>query len=605
MEENDEKRLASEFIEYTDANLFLTGKAGTGKTTFLRELKENCTKNMVVLAPTGIAAINAGGMTIHSFFQLPLAPYIPESAFKGADGAKYRFHYRKERLKIIRSLDLIVIDEISMVRADLLDAMDNVLRRFRNPMKPFGGVQLLMIGDLQQLPPVAKKDDWELLKEHYDSTYFFASHALRKTAFFVIELKKVYRQTDREFIGILNSIRDNRCSAETFNRLRERYIPGFVPPEKDSYIRLTTHNAYAQQINSMELGKLPGKEYTYRAKVEGNFPEYSYPTDEVLTLKEGAQVMFVKNGTCDDVSYYNGMLGKITGISDNGISVCREGDGHPFRIRQEVWTNAKYVLDSKSKEIVEEIEGTFTQYPVKPAWAITIHKSQGLTFDKAIIDASASFSHGQTYVALSRCRSLEGIVLDSPIDQSSVICDWKVSRFLSEQKRNSPDLAVLDNMKRQFILNLLDELFGFGYLSGLAGEMRSFLESTGELGPSSVAMKYGNELSRLEGSIMKVSETFRRQYCRIVCQAKDPSSDSFLDERVRSASTYFLEQCKDLFELIKGTSYETDDKDRKRQYRELSSELKRAARLKKTLLRFASRKGMDVHGYLKTRRDTV
>ena len=315
MENNPEIALAWQFIENTGTHLFLTGKAGTGKTTFLRKLRAESPKRMIVLAPTGIAAINAGGVTIHSFFQVPFAPYVPESSFSADGKATYRFRYGKEKINIIRSIDLLVIDEISMVRADLLDSVDAVLRRFRDRNKPFGGVQLLMIGDLQQLSPVVKDDEWQMLRKYYDTPYFFSSQALKQTEYCTIELKKVYRQNDGTFLELLNRIRENRCDGQVLEALNRRYIPNFVPDKEEGYIRLVTHNYQAQRINDHELEQLPGRSYAFRAKIDGKFPEYSYPTDEVLELKRGAQVMFVKNDISGEHRYYNGMIGEVTAVS--------------------------------------------------------------------------------------------------------------------------------------------------------------------------------------------------------------------------------------------------------------------------------------------------
>ncbi len=394
MEQNSELALAWQFIENTGTHLFLTGKAGTGKTTFLRKLKRESPKRMVVIAPTGIAAINAGGVTIHSFFQIPFAPYVPESSFSTNGQATYRFRFGKEKINIIRSMDLLVIDEISMVRADLLDAVDEMLRRYRDRHKPFGGVQLLMIGDLQQLAPVVKDEEWQMLKKYYDTPYFFSSRALKQTEYCTIELKTVYRQSDRAFLDLLNRIRENHCDPQVLEALNRRYLPDFQPRKEEGYIRLVTHNYQAQRINNYELEQLPGRSYAFRATIDGKFPEYSYPTDELLELKKGAQVMFVKNDSSGEHRYYNGMIGEVTDLSADSIEVRAKDSTATFLLQEEEWANAKYVLDEESKEIVEDIEGTFRQFPLKLAWAITIHKSQGLTFERAIIDASSSFAHG-------------------------------------------------------------------------------------------------------------------------------------------------------------------------------------------------------------------
>lgn len=414
-----ELSMAWDIIENTGANLFLTGKAGTGKTTFLKDVRDKSTKRLIVLAPTGIAAINAGGVTIHSFFQLPLSPYVPGATFGGDEQKYYRFS--KVKRNIIRTMDLLVIDEISMVRADLLDAIDSVMRRYREHDKPFGGVQLLLIGDLQQLAPVIKDDEWSMLSKFYSTPYFFSSNALNAANYHTVELKTVYRQQDEDFISILNQIRENRATDETLAILNKRYIPDFVPDKKSDYIRLTTHNYPAQMINDKELSLLPSKEHFFKAEVEGDFPETSYPADENLVLKQGAQIMFIKNDP--EKRFFNGMIGEVVSLDDTHIIVRGKNGGESFGLEKSEWTNSKYTLDDVTKEIKETVEGVFRQYPLRLAWAITIHKSQGLTFEHAIIDVSHSFAHGQTYVALSRCRTLQGIVLSEPLQRDAIVCD--------------------------------------------------------------------------------------------------------------------------------------------------------------------------------------
>ncbi|HNV52990.1 MAG TPA: AAA family ATPase, partial [Tenuifilaceae bacterium] len=388
--ENLQLKQAFDFIQYTGKNIFLTGKAGTGKTTFLKHIKEVSPKRMIVVAPTGVAAINAGGVTIHSFFQMPFGPHIPvtNSQFNPFDEEPQTASrngvqkFSREKINIIKSLDLLVIDEISMVRADLLDGIDEVLRRYRNHSKPFGGIQLLMIGDIQQLAPIAKDDEWEILKRYYDTVYFFSSKALRQTAYISIELKHIFRQSDREFIDILNKVRDNRIDNETLNILNKRYIPNINKDDNDGYITLTTHNHQSQRINDSKLQKLKSKLHTFKAVVKGEFPEYSYPTDYELQLKVGAQVMFVKNDSSFEKLYYNGKIGTIVDIDDDLIHVKCEGDSNDIAVTMVEWQNYKYTINDETSEISETVIGSFIQYPLKLAWAITIHKSQGLTFEK-------------------------------------------------------------------------------------------------------------------------------------------------------------------------------------------------------------------------------
>jgi hypothetical protein len=426
MEKDEIFDMAERYVKATGRSVFLTGKAGTGKTTFLKYITQTTSKRFVVLAPTGVAAINAGGSTIHSFFQLPLCPYLPdvkELVTEYQMPEKYR-SLRKERIKIIRTLDLLVIDEISMVRADLLDAVDMTLRKYRHSDKPFGGVQLLMIGDAQQLSPVVKDDERQHLSQVYQSPYFFHSKALQKVPYITIELQKVHRQQDQEFVNILNGIRENKPSDEILHALNSRVR---AYEDCDDVIRLTTHNAQANKINTMKLDELPGEVRTFEADINGEFPENSYPADEVLSLKVGAQVMFIRNDS--EAGFYNGKIGKVTDINDRGVVMVTDSDGQTIVVNPAEWTNSQYVLNEESGEIEQSIVGTFRQLPLRVAWAITIHKSQGLTFDKVIIDAGAAFAFGQVYVALSRCRTLEGISLDSPIRASSIYSDSNIADF--------------------------------------------------------------------------------------------------------------------------------------------------------------------------------
>ena len=456
MEQNNELRTAWDFVEHTGRSIFLTGKAGTGKTTFLKAVVEQSSKRSIVVAPTGVAAINAGGMTIHSFFQLPFSPFVPGAKIES------RFDFGKEKRKIISSLDLLIIDEISMVRSDLLDAIDSVLRRFRDRYKPFGGVQLLMIGDLQQLTPVVTPDDERMLAPYYDTPYFFGSKALAKIEYVTIQLEKVYRQQDDTFLTLLNHIREGHPTADDLALLNARYQPAFVPQPNEGYIRLTTHNQMANNYNESELKKLSGRGYTYRAKIEGTFPDYSYPTAETLVLKEGAQVMFVKNDPSGEHRYYNGRIGHVTLAEDNRLEVYCPGDAEAIEVEPLEWENARYTLNDQTREIETEVLGKFSQLPLRLAWAITIHKSQGLTFERAIIDASLSFAPGQVYVALSRCKTLEGMALASQIPPQAIISDERVDSYISHQEEAAlRSIEQLPTLKDEYYRYLLMELFDF------------------------------------------------------------------------------------------------------------------------------------------------
>lgn len=563
-DDNTELDLAWEFIEKTSTNLFLTGKAGTGKTTFLRKLKDKSAKRMIVLAPTGIAAINAGGVTIHSFLQLPLAPFVPETTYSSA---QVHYHFSKEKRNIIRSTDLIVIDEISMVRADLLDAMDNTLRRYRQWDKPFGGVQLLMIGDLQQLAPVTKNEEWELLKRYYATPYFFSSRALRETNYMTIELNTVYRQQDTYFLSILNKIRENKADDMVLNELNRRYVPNFHPKKEDGYIRLTTHNYQAQQINDYELSLLSTPSYSFISEVEGIFPEYSYPADERLTVKEGAQIMFLKNDTSYDKRYYNGLVGEVLKVSNDCLIVRAKGSQQAFQLEKEEWQNSKYALDEKSKEITEVVEGTFKQYPIRLAWAITIHKSQGLTFDRAIIDVRHSFAHGQTYVALSRCRTLEGIVLESPVQRSAIITDEMVDKFTKEVEQKVPDKSILNDLEKAYSIELLHDLFNLRDVDESYRSMLRLIDEHLYKQYPSLLESYKSKKKILK-DLMQVADRFEVQYRAILSANGGDIEDNTLQERIRSAAGYFGKNIEPLIELHSLTQLVSNNKLLQKQIKE-------------------------------------
>ena len=583
MEMSQESRTAWNIIENTGANLFLTGKAGTGKTTFLKELKQHSPKRMVVLAPTGIAAINAGGVTIHSFFQLPLSPYVPGATFGSGDNRKFKIG--KVKRDIIRTTDLIVIDEISMVRADLLDAVDSVMRRYRKHDKPFGGAQLLMIGDVQQLAPVVKDDEWSMLSQVYDTPFFFSSKALALAGYLTIELKKVYRQQDDRFVTLLNQIRENRATAETLAELNHRYIPNFRPAPGSDYIRLTTHNRPAQEINEQELDKLPTKLHCFTAEVDGNFPESSYPADFQLRLKAGAQIMFIKNDT--NHRYFNGMIGEVLEVEDDSITVRGKNGGSPFEIEKAEWTNSKYTLDDTTKEIKENVEGVFRQYPVRLAWAITIHKSQGLTFEHAIIDASNSFAHGQTYVALSRCKSLDGLVLSQPLSPSAIISDSQLDDFNSHIADNGPTDIQVSSLARDFVVANIDDLFD---MSGLKAATNMVIRTLSE----HLSRRYPDLLDAYRKTIvpmeqlMTVAQKFRVQYSQLMANSNDAANPQIQD-RIHKGAEYFREHLKELGLLIKKTQVSTDNKMVKKQFDERFDVLKETFGMKIQLLNYESK----------------
>jgi GTPase SAR1 family protein len=538
MEQNTQLQLAAEFMHYTNKNIFLTGKAGTGKTTFLHNLKKTLHKRMAIVAPTGVAAINTGGVTIHSFFQLPFGPHIPESFMATASVHKFS----KERINLVKSLDLLVIDEISMVRADMLDGIDEVLRKYKDRNRPFGGIQLLMIGDLHQLSPVIKDEEWGMLKSYYDTIYFFSSHALKKTNPVRIELTHIYRQSDTTFIDLLNRVRENKLDAQTLEMLNQRHIPDFKPAEDEGYITLTTHNASAQSINSGKLQELTTKTKTFKAEITGDFPAMSYPTEQSLELKVGAQVMFVKNDISREKLFYNGKIGQISRMTTEAIYVKCKGEYGEIEVERAEWRNVKYALNEQSKEIEEQIIGSFIQYPLKLAWAITIHKSQGLTFEKAIIDANASFAHGQVYVALSRCKSFEGMVLSTKIGSSSIKTDGTVAAYSRDASNNPPDNRQLLDAKFDFQRSLLFELFDFNETKRGFFLLNRVLEENATILNPAVLDTVRQMRDTFEKDIFIVAEKFRNQLNQLMAEVALPEENDALKERFGKAITYFADK---------------------------------------------------------------
>ncbi len=580
--DNSQLQLAFNFIHYTNQNIFLTGKAGTGKTTFLKRLKEISPKRMVVVAPTGVAAINAGGVTMHSFFQLSFGPQIPQlsgyssgSNFRAGETNPDRINrFSKNKINLIRSIDLLVIDEISMVRADLLDAIDATLRRFKNRYQPFGGLQLLMIGDLQQLAPVVKDDEWEILKKYYDTCFFFSSRALQKSQFTGIELKHIYRQSEQSFINLLNKVRDNKLTSADLELLNSRFRPGFSPEENEGYITLTTHNYQAKHINENRLRKLPSKSYRFRCTIEGDFPTFAYPAEEVLEIKRGAQVMFLKNDNSEDKRYYNGKIGKVVNIFEEQIEIICPGETETVNVKPDFWENTKYRLNEATSEIEEEVAGKFIQYPLKLAWAITIHKSQGLTFEKAIIDARQSFAHGQVYVALSRCKSLEGMVLNTPLSLDCVINDSTVTGFISHVEQNQPDEEELKKQRKKYELHLLYELFDFKHITNTINYILKIWNENDAVLIGNLHSKLQGMLKNIQEEMIEVAEKFRPQMEKLAKQNKYIEENILLQERLQKASDYFLSRIKTRIELqLADAGFETDNKALRKRIAELIGSL--------------------------------
>ncbi len=566
--DNTQLKLAQDFVLHTNRNIFLTGKAGTGKTTFLHNLRHSTPKRMVVVAPTGVAAINAGGVTIHSFFQLPFSPFIPGSELtKQNSGSKQNFTHKlnRNKIKIIRSLDLLIIDEISMVRADLLDAIDDVLKRYRRNDKPFGGIQLLMIGDLHQLAPVIKEHDWSLIRDYYKSPYFFNSIALKRTDFTTIELKHIYRQEDRVFINLLGEIRENELSNESINLLNTRYIPDFVPEKEDGYITLTTHNAIAAEINQARMRSLTTKVKRYHAEVKNDFPPYMFPTEEELELKVGAQVMFIKNDSSLDKLYYNGKIGTITGFDDELILVNCDEDDDIILVKPEKWENVKYTFNESTKEIEEEVIGSFIQYPLKLAWAITVHKSQGLTFERAVLDVNRAFAFGQVYVALSRCKTLEGLVLISKIAPHSLKPDSNIKEFDNESRQNEPDDDELEKSKEIYQKELLRELFDFSQMKKMFFTVRKRYSENKTRFATSFDNIFDEMINLSMGEIFTVNDKFEHQLQILLKNPLLPEDNEALLDRVKRASTYYVAKIETIFvNNFKNLYFDADNKEIKK-----------------------------------------
>lgn len=596
MEKNSELRHAWDFVEHTGISIFLTGKAGTGKTTFLRTLKKKSSKRSIIVAPTGVAAINAGGMTIHSFFQLPLSPFVPEANFKN------RFDYSKEKRKIIRTLDLLIIDEISMVRSDVLDAIDSVLRRFREHEKPFGGVQLLMIGDLQQLTPVVTPEDEVILQRYYDTSYFFGSKALRSISYVTIELTHVYRQQDEEFITLLNNIREGQVSETDLKRLNERFNPNFEPEVGSDYIRLTTHNKMAESYNEVQLHNLPSKACTFIAEADGNFPEYNYPADFKLTLKRGAQVMFIRND--NNGRYYNGRIGHVTHIDNEKILVLCPGDDKEIEVQQETWENTKYSLNEKTKQIEAEVQGTFKQYPLRLAWAITIHKSQGLTFEHDIIDAQSSFAAGQVYVALSRCKTLEGLILASPISSSAIINDSQVTNYISHQTEEAEkSIAALPTLKAEYYRQLLLELFSFTDLKACEDALYRVLTEYFYKYPKIITL-HKMAIIDLDERIMNISSKWKGIICNMTTDQLH--EDDFL-QRMKKGALYFHSQLTEIFshllDMTKGV--QSNNKIAYKRFDNNYADLLQTYVVKHELLGRIMEKGFSINSYLTAKQEAI
>ena len=602
MPKNPELELALQFIEKTDRNLFITGKAGTGKTTFLHQIKQESLKRMVIVAPTGVAAINAKGVTIHSFFQMPFGPILPNQI---ANTSNAQRKFSKTKIDIIKSLDLVIIDEISMVRADLLDGIDQVMRRYKNRNKVFGGAQILMIGDLQQLAPVVRPNEWSLLQSHYNTIYFFSSKAYQEANVVSIELKHIYRQKNEDFIKILNEIRTDTLSNMSAKILNKNYNPSFSPTKEEGYITLTTHNNRANLINESELNKLKIKSSFFKAEISGKFSENAYPNAERLELKVGAQVMFIKNDSSTDKRYYNGKIGIITAISKESVTVKCANEIDEIVTEKETWSNINYSINEETKAIKEEMIGAFSQIPLRLAWAITIHKSQGLTFEKAIIDAEASFAHGQTYVALSRCTSLEGLVLKTPITSSAIINDNTVSIFNESVEENHPDESILNESEKHFQLNLISEILDYQpLLYPITRLIDVFYNNR-----TSIKGDVIDHLQTIKDdgivALMKISNGFKNQLNTLSEDNVLPEKSSQIQERFIKAITYFLNTTKNSIQKPLDTiTFSTDNKAVKKDFSKQFDSLQEKLEEKLFALQKMT-KGFKVQEYLQVRANAV
>jgi hypothetical protein len=537
--------MAFDFVSQTDCSIYLTGKAGTGKTTFLKYLKANCRKNMVVVAPTGVAAINAGGVTLHSFFQLPFGPYIPEvkTGFGLNEGIvdkhalfkNIRLHGSKR--KLIRELELLVIDEVSMLRSDTLDAMDAVLKVFRKNSLPFGGVQVLFIGDLYQLPPVVKDTEKALLQPYYPSPFFFDARVLNQVSLVYIELKKMYRQNEQFFIDLLNKVRQNTLSDEDYSLLNQQYRESVS--DRQHYITLTTHNQRAELINQAELKKLPAALHSFQGQIKGDFSERQLPVDMNLHVKEGAQVMFVKNDSSIEKRYYNGKIATITRIADGDIFVQFPENDEEFQVDKETWDNISYSLDNETNQIKEKIDGQFIQYPLRLAWAITIHKSQGLTFERAIIDAGYSFAPGQVYVALSRCTSLQGIILQSRITPAAIYTEERIRYFSGQETPEDVLNGILQQQRFAYQTKSLIQLFSLHEIRDAFYQVEEATLQCNHLPDEEKAFAETAGWTKKAVELYRIADKYRQQLATIL-QGYQPGMDmQIFENRIRDGIQYF------------------------------------------------------------------
>ena len=593
---NQKLDFVEELVLYTDSHIFLTGKAGTGKTTFLKNLPLKTYKRMVVVAPTGVAAINAGGQTIHSFFQLPFGPLPPNASTITAQ----LHRMKKQKLNLMRSLDLLIIDEISMVRADVLDAIDAVLRRVRRSQKLFGGVQLLMIGDVHQLAPVAKPEEWEVLSPYYDTPYFFGSQVLRKAPYVCVELEHIYRQHDDDFITLLNKVRNNRMDADCVRLLNTRFKPDFKPKDNEGYITLTTHNYQADQINELKLEAIKEKPLKFKAIVHGTFPENTYPTKEELELKVGAQVMFVKNDPNPEKAFFNGKIGRLVDYDEDEGTLTVESEGEHITVPRLKWQNMEYTINAENQEIEENEIGSFTQIPLRLAWAVTIHKSQGLTFDKVIVDAGQAFAHGQVYVALSRCTSLEGLVLKTRITSNALVNDYSVDQFVEHIPEKEPTQEKVDALRHDYELETMLELINFDGIYKDFGKLMKVIYDNDTLFEHSLIQELSQRRNKIHEELCSVGIKFEGQIRKLHDQVPSCEQNPTLQERLTKGVAYFDEHLKAIAKGLFDLPFKTDNQAVNEQLTETLKLLKEGIYLKGCCLE-ACKNGFTVKEYQKTK----
>ncbi len=605
---NQKLEFVEELVLFTDSHIFLTGKAGTGKTTFLKNLPMKTYKRMVVVAPTGVAAINAGGQTIHSFFQLSFGPQIPENAqntmawskMSAKSKAAQLQKLNKKKINLMRSLDLLIIDEISMVRADVLDAIDAVLRRVRRSSKPFGGVQLLMIGDVHQLAPVAKQEEWEVLSPYYETPYFFGSQVLKNAPYICVELEHIYRQHDADFITLLNKVRNNRMDAECVRLLNTRFKPNFVPKDDEGYITLTTHNYQADQINESKLAAIKEKPVVFRAEVKGTFPENTYPTKEELTLKIGAQVMFVKNDPNPEKAFYNGKIGRIVGFNEKEGTVTVESGGEQLTVPKLTWQNMEYAINPENQEIEEKEIGSFTQIPLRLAWAVTIHKSQGLTFNKVIVDAGQAFAHGQVYVALSRCTSLEGIVLKTFITSNALVNDYSVDQFVETLPEKEPTQERIDLLRHDYELETMLELIDFDGIYNDFVKLVKVIYGNDTLFETALIQDLAQRRNRIHEELCQVGNKFESQIQKLHAEVPSCEQNLALQDRLIKGVAYFDEHLKAIAKGLFDLPFKTDNQAVNEQLTDTLKQLKEDIYLKACCLD-ACKNSFSVKEYQKTK----